>query len=142
VKRITGIGGVFIKAKNPQKLQAWYEEHLGLQAIEGAVVFESPSEESQIGRAKTVWAIFPSDTKYFEPSQADFMINFRVENLNELLDQLRAEGVEVDERTEQYDYGRFGWIMDPEGNRIELWEPAMPFTKDVDEMSDAELKTS
>ena len=135
MKRITGIGGVFIKAKNPKKLQAWYEEHLGLQPAGGAVVFESPSEEPQISRAKTIWAICPSDTKYFEPSHADFMINFRVENLTELLEQLRLEGVEVDERTEQYDYGRFGWIMDPEGNRIELWEPAVPVRTDIDETS-------
>jgi catechol 2,3-dioxygenase-like lactoylglutathione lyase family enzyme len=123
MKRVTGIGGVFIKATDPQKLQAWYEEHLGLKAVHGAVIFQCPSEPEEISRAQTVWAIFGRDTKYFEPSRADFMINFRVENLTALIEQLRAEGVEVDERTEEYEHGRFGWIQDPEGNRIELWEP-------------------
>lgn len=142
MKRVVGIGGVFIKAKDPQKLQAWYERHLGLTAVEGAVVFDCPDEKREISRAKTVWAIFPSDTKYFAPSRADFMINFRVESLTQLLEELRAEGVEVDDRTEEYDYGRFGWIMDPEGNRIELWEPPIPGANGVDETDEAELNHS
>jgi predicted enzyme related to lactoylglutathione lyase len=70
-----------------------------------------------------VWAIFPQETKYFAPSQSSFMINFRVENLDELLRALREEGVQVDPKVEEYEYGKFGWIMDPEGNRVELWEP-------------------
>jgi predicted enzyme related to lactoylglutathione lyase len=124
MKRVTGIGGVFIKAKDPDKLRAWYQEHLGLEPdAYGGVVFHCPTSDAEREAAQTTWCLFPSDTKYFEPSSAPFMINYRVENLTELLAQLKSEGVEVDERTEDYDYGRFGWLMDPEGNRIELWEP-------------------
>ena len=123
MKRVIGIGGVFFKARDPEKLRAWYQQHLGLEFDNyGSVVFGCPDEEEQRKSAQTVWSLFPSDTKYFDPSKAPFMINYRVENLASLLEQLRNEGVEVDERMEEYEYGRFGWIMDPEGNRIELWE--------------------
>lgn len=132
MKRVIGIGGVFFKAKDPEKLRAWYQQHLGLEFdAYGSVVFSCPDDEEQKKSAQTVWSLFPSDTKYFDPSQAAFMINYRVENLAALLAQLRSEGVEVEERTEEYEYGRFGWLMDPEGNRIELWEPAKP-TGDID----------
>jgi predicted enzyme related to lactoylglutathione lyase len=124
MKRVIGIGGVFFKAKDPEKLRAWYQQHLGLEVdAYGSVVFGCPDEAEQRKSAQTAWSLFPSDTKYFDPSKAAFMINYRVEDLASLLAQLRNEGVEVDERTEEYEYGRFGWIMDPEGNRIELWEP-------------------
>lgn len=127
MKRVIGLGGVFFKARDPEKLRAWYQQHLGLEFdAYGSVVFSCPDEAEQRKRAQTVWSLFPSDTKYFDPSKAAFMINYRVENLASLLEQLRNEGVEVDERTEEYEYGRFGWIMDPEGNRIELWEPGVP----------------
>ena len=123
-ERVIGIGGVFFKAKDPEKLRAWYQQHLGLEFdAYGSVAFSCPNDEEQRKRAQTIWSLFPSDTKYFDPSKAPFMINYRVENLASLLEQLRNEDVEVDERTEEYEYGRFGWIMDPEGNRIELWEP-------------------
>lgn len=126
MKRVIGIGGVFFKAKDPEKLRAWYQQHLGLEFDSyGGVTFSCPEEEEKRKSAQTVWSLFPSDTKYFDPSKADFMINYRVENLTSLLEELRAEGVEVDERTDDSDYGRFGWIMDPEGNRIELWEPGV-----------------
>ena len=126
MKRVIGIGGVFFKAKDPEKLRAWYQQHLGLEIDSyGGVAFSCPDEEEKRKSAQTVWSLFPSDTKYFDPSKADFMINYRVENLTSLLEELRAEGVEVDERTDDSDYGRFGWIMDPEGNRIELWEPGV-----------------
>ena len=132
MKRVTGIGGVFFKAKDPETLRAWYQKHLGLEFdAYGSVVFSCPDDEEQRQTAQTVWSLFPSDTKYFDPSSAPFMINYRVENLANLLEALRSEGVEVDESTEQPEYGRFGWIMDPEGNRIELWEPAVPFTKET-----------
>jgi len=130
MKRVIGIGGVFFKAKNPESLRAWYQKHLGLEPdAYGGVIFHCPASEEAQQTAQTVWSLFPSDTNYFEPSSAPFMINYRVENLAALREQLKDEGVEVDERTEEYEYGRFGWITDPEGNRIELWEPRVPFAK-------------
>jgi predicted enzyme related to lactoylglutathione lyase len=133
MKRVIGIGGVFFKARDPEKLRTWYQQHLGLEFdAYGSVLFSYPDEQEPEKTAQTVWSLFPSDTKYFDPSKAAFMINYRVENLASLLEQLRNEGVEVDERTEEYGYGRFGWIMDPEGNRIELWEPLVPFAKPSD----------
>jgi lactoylglutathione lyase len=87
-------------------------------------MFQWREEEHPEQFGQTVWAIFPYDTKYFDRGSSQFMINFRVRNLKEVLDQLRKEGVRVDDRIEEYDYGKFGWIMDPEGNRVELWEPA------------------
>lgn len=132
MKRVTGIGGVFFKAKDPEKLRAWYQQHLGLEFdAYGSVVFDCPEGEEERKAAQTIWSLFPSDTKYFDPSAAPFMINYRVENLAGLLEQLKGEGVTVDERMEEFEYGRFGWIMDPEGNRIELWEPGVPFAKET-----------
>jgi predicted enzyme related to lactoylglutathione lyase len=125
MKRVTGIGVIFFKTQDPEKLKAWYQEHLGLEPdSEGeAVVFKWRETEQPEAIGRTVWSPFPADTKYFAPSQSSFMINYRVVDLDRLLDQLRSEGVEVDERIEEYEYGRFAWIMDREGNRIELWEP-------------------
>ena len=124
MKRVVGIGGIFIKAKDPETLRAWYKKHLGLEPdAYGGVAFQCPETEAERQKAQTAWSLFPSDTKYFDPSTAPFMINYRVENLAALLEVLRSEGVAVDERTEEHEYGKFGWIMDPEGNRIELWEP-------------------
>jgi len=132
MKRVTGIGGVFFKAKDPEALRAWYAKHLGLEPdAYGSVVFQCPDSEEQRKAAQTVWSLFPSDTKYFDPSSAPFMINYRVENLAGLLEQLRSEGVAVEEGMEEYEYGRFGHLMDPEGNRIELWEPGVPSAKEA-----------
>jgi catechol 2,3-dioxygenase-like lactoylglutathione lyase family enzyme len=124
MKRVTGIGGVFFKSDDPDKLYAWYEKHLGLKrnTQTQAVVFPWREPEGG-GEGETVWSIFPKDTKYFEPSQAAFMLNYRVEDLDAMVIALRAAGIRILGR-EDYDYGRFAWIMDPEGNRIELWEPA------------------
>ncbi len=119
MKRVTGIGGVFFKAKNPEHLYAWYEKHLGLQAKPGEGIVFRGTEDGGM----TVLAIFPSDTTYFRPGRADFMMNFRVADLDSLLEAPRAEGVEIDPKREDFEYGRFAWIMDPEGNRIELWQP-------------------
>lgn len=125
MKRVTGLGGLFIKCKNPEEMYGWYEKHLGIKRDESqAVSFNWREAEEPDKTGTTVWALFPESTKYFEPSHSPFMMNFRVENLEELLQSLRAEGVQVDDKVETYDYGKFGWIMDPEGNRIELWEPA------------------
>ncbi len=123
MKRVTGIGGIFFKSEDPDRLYAWYEKHLGLKrnAQTQAVVFHSRDDAGK--SAQTIWSLFPKETKYFEPSQAAFMLNYRVDDLDALIAALRAEGIEILGR-EDYDYGRFAWILDPEGNRIELWEPA------------------
>jgi catechol 2,3-dioxygenase-like lactoylglutathione lyase family enzyme len=135
MKRVIGIGGIFFKASHPDTLRAWYQKHLGLEPDPyGSVVFDCRQSGEPEKAAQTVWSLFPSDTKYFDPSSAPFMINYRVENLDSLLEQLRAEGVQVEDRIEEYEYGRFGWIMDPEGNKIELWEPGVPFTKEAGEV--------
>ena len=119
---MTGLGGVFFKASDPQRMYKWYEQHLGLRQEEGGVFFRWREKEADT-LGTTVWAIFKDDTKYFDPSKAPFMLNYRVDNLDALLTRLRAAGVEVEERREDSEYGRFAWIIDPEGNRIELWEP-------------------
>ena len=119
MERVIGIGGIFFKAKDPAKLKAWYRDHLGLPTDDhGQTKFPG-----QGGAASFVWAPFPADTKYFEPSNASFMFNFRVEDLHAMLAQLRAAGAAVDDNVQEESYGKFGWVMDPEGNRIELWEP-------------------
>ncbi len=125
MKRVIGLGGVFFKAEDPAKLGAWYARHLGFDLEEhGSVSFPLRGEDDALRRGFVVWAPFAADTRYFEPSKKPFMINFRVHDLDALLAQLRVEGVDVDDRTEEYEFGKFGWIMDPEGNRVELWEPA------------------
>jgi len=124
MERVTGIGGIFFKAKEPQKLKAWYQDHLGIiSGDDSPAIFHWREKDDPDRLGFTVWNPFPHDTKYFDPSPAPFMINYRVANLDRLLEQLRAEGVQVEDRIEEYEYGRFAWITDPEGNRIELWEP-------------------
>jgi catechol 2,3-dioxygenase-like lactoylglutathione lyase family enzyme len=124
VKRVIGIGGIFFKSQDPQKLAEWHRRHLGLELIDGAIAsFPWRSADEPESENRTMWAPFPKNTRYFAPSRAPFMINFIVADLDRLLRQLRREGVEVDERIEDSEFGRFGWIMDPEGHRIELWEP-------------------
>src|SRR4051794_33551394 len=118
--RVTGLGGFFFKARDPQTLAAWYQKHLGLAITDfGGAMF--PEDEKRPGF--TLWTPFKAETKYFQPSAKDFMINFRVDDLDGLLQQLRSEGVQVDEDVQDTEYGKFGWIMDPEGNRVELWQP-------------------
>jgi predicted enzyme related to lactoylglutathione lyase len=120
MKRVIGIGGIFFKAKDPKQLAEWYQKHLGID-FGGKVYADFPFQEREKG--SIAFSFFDADTKYFEPSGKEFMINLRVENLFELLKALRAEGVHVFEEVEDTDYGKFGWILDPEGNKIELWEP-------------------
>jgi predicted enzyme related to lactoylglutathione lyase len=125
VKRVTGIGGIFFKAENPKELYQWYQKHLGIRSEpngQGAMLRRREDENPE-RRGMTIWALFEKNTKYFEPSRAPFMLNYRVDDLDALLEALRAEGVEIDPKREDYDYGRFAWISDPEGNKIELWEP-------------------
>ena len=126
--RVTGLGGIFFKADNPAKLTEWYQKHLGIQLREGAGPGEPPMFQwREMDRPETigitVWSLFPRNTKYFEPSKAPFMINYRVENLDRMLKQLREAGVQVDSKVSDDFTGRFGWAVDPEGNRFELWEP-------------------
>jgi catechol 2,3-dioxygenase-like lactoylglutathione lyase family enzyme len=122
--RVVGIGGIFFKARDPDTLRAWYRDHLGLSLSDwGGAVFE-PSLASPTGRPSTlVWSIFPADTTYLGSGGAPFMINYRVDDLDRVLAALRAEGCEVDPRVESSELGRFGWVTDPEGHRVELWEP-------------------
>jgi len=127
MERVMGIGGVFFKAADKVALGAWYRDNLGI-AVEdawGGAVFPWKGNDPH-GDAHTVWSPFPSDTGYFAPSTKDFMVNFRVRDLHAMLKQLRANGCAVDDKVEDSDYGRFGWVMDPEDNRIELWEPPAP----------------
>jgi uncharacterized glyoxalase superfamily protein PhnB len=123
MKRVIGLGGIFFKARDPKALYEWHRQHLGIEsATDGSGAMWRDADHPEVPGCN-VWAIFPQETKYFSPSQSSFMINFRVENLGELLTALREEGVQVDPKVEEAEYGKFGWIMDPEGNRVELWEP-------------------
>lgn len=123
MKRVTGLGGLFFKANDPKAMYAWYEKHLGIQGVPGAgAMFNWRDAEDPQKTGMTVWSIFPQNTKYFDPSTAPFMMNFCVEDLTELLKLLREEGVAIDPKVEEHEYGKFAWITDPEGNRIELWE--------------------
>ena len=124
MERVTGIGGIFFKARDADRLKDWYRENLGVEpGADGGVIFEWREAESPEGKGYTVWAPFRDDTTYFAPSEAPFMINYRVKDLDRMLDQLRRAGVTVDDRIDEQPYGRFAWATDPEGNRIELWEP-------------------
>ena len=127
MKHVLGIGGIFFKAEDPEKLAAWYQKHLDLEVEEyGGVTFREPQSAAPAAprrQSYLVWSPFAADSDYFAPSTKPFMINFRVTDLDQLLAKLRAEGVTVDEKTEKSEFGYFGWVMDPEGNRIELWEP-------------------
>lgn len=121
--RVIGFGGFFFKARDPQALGAWYAKHLGLKIEDfgGAMFAEDNARPGHI-----VWSPFKQDTQYFAPSDKPYMMNFRVDDLHTLLAELRGAGVQVDARIDESEYGRFGWIMDPEGNRVELWEPPAP----------------
>jgi predicted enzyme related to lactoylglutathione lyase len=123
MKRVTGLGGVFIKCQDPEGMKNWYREHLGIDAGKNGAIFQWREADDPQKEGLTVWSIFPDSTKYFDPSSKPYMLNYRVENLAALLDALKAEGVTVVGKMEEYDYGKFGWVIDPEGNKIELWEP-------------------
>ena len=135
MKRVTGIGGIFFKARSPDSLNKWYAEHLGIRPLphspwgadDDSPLFEWRDKDDPDRTCYTVYGIFPANTDYFDPSPSPFMFNFRVDDLDALLAQLRAEGVTVEDKIRAYEYGRFARIADPEGNRIELWEPAQGF---------------
>ncbi len=118
--RAVGIGGVFFKARHADELAKWYVDNLGIPQDEDGAYFLSRDESPQ---ARTVFATFENDSTYFGRTDQRFMINFRVDDLDALLERLQKAGVEVLPSREEYDYGRFAWIVDPEGNRVELWEP-------------------
>ncbi len=121
MKRVTGLGGFFFKCEDPDQVKDWYKKHLGIPTDQYGWTFWWKDKKGN--DCSTQWSPMNQDTKYFKPSQKQFMMNFRVENLVELLSILKKEGVTVVGEIEEYEYGKFGWILDPEGNKLELWEP-------------------
>ena len=123
MKRVTGIGGIFFKSKDPKKVREWYQTHLGLNTNQYGAVFEWRQASDSTKKGFSQWSPFKETTKYFEPSTKEFMINYRVENLEALVEELKKEGVTLTDTIATADYGKFVHIMDIEGNKIELWEP-------------------
>ena len=124
MERVTGIGGVFFKADDPDALQKWYESNLGLEPDpDGCVVFRWRERDAAGSNASTVWAPFEADTDYFGKGPQTAMVNYRVKDLDAILKQLRKADAHIDEKIEESEYGRFAWVTDPEGNRIKLWQP-------------------
>lgn len=121
--KITGIGGIFFKCQDPNKTKDWYKDNLGLKTDQWGAPFEFRQVGKPNVRAYAQWSTFPSDTKYFDPSGNEFMINYRVENLVEYVEELKEKGVVICDEIETYDYGKFVHIMDVDGRKIELWEP-------------------
>lgn len=121
--KVTGIGGVFIKANDPKALAAWYDKHLGLALGEHLYQSFEWVNENPSAPGNTVFSFFKKESKHFDPSTSSFMINFRVKDLKSLIEELKKEGVTIVGDIMEESYGKFGWIMDPEGNKIELWEP-------------------
>jgi predicted enzyme related to lactoylglutathione lyase len=123
MERVQGIGGFFFRAEEKRALLNWYRDNLGIDVQDwGGAVFDWGAMNPD-GKASTHWSIFAADTTYFKPGTATFMVNFRVNDLDAMLAQLRANGCDVDDKVEAMEYGKFGWVIDPEGNKIELWEP-------------------
>ncbi|MEO8533415.1 MAG: VOC family protein [Flavobacterium sp.] len=123
MKKVTGIGGIFFKCNDPEKMRNWYKTHLGLDTNEYGATFEWKEATDTDKNGSTQWSPFPEATKYFEPSSKDFMINYRVADLEALVEELKKEGVTIVDTIETYDYGKFVHIIDMEGNKIQLWEP-------------------
>lgn len=123
MKKVTGIGGIFFKCKDPEKMKAWYHKHLGLNTDEYGTCFEWKQSDEPVKKGFTQWSPFKENTGYFAPSEREFMINYRVDDLNALVELLKAEGVKVVDDIEQFTYGKFVHVLDVEGNKIELWEP-------------------
>lgn len=124
MKKVTGIGGVFFKCKDPGKIREWYKTHLGFDTDQYGTSFEWLQAADATKKGSTQWSPFDETTSYFEPSTKDFMINYRVENLEALVEQLKTEGVTIVDKIEVFEYGKFVHIVDVEGNKVELWEPA------------------
>lgn len=122
--KVTGLGGFFIKSEDPDRLKGWYGKYLGLPCDEYGHLFSWREDLDPDRKGHTQFSVFPADTGYLSPSRKDFMINFRVDDLEAVLKRLKDAGMEVVGEIERFDYGSFGWVMDPDGNKIELWEPA------------------
>ena len=124
MKRVTGIGGIFFKANDPKALQAWYKRHLGIDVQDwGGAAFSWTDGDGQPFAGTTIWSVTSSKSDQFAPSTATFMVNYRVDDLLALVSVLREEGCNVLEKVDDSEYGKFGWVIDPEGNKIELWQP-------------------
>ncbi|MGE0713388.1 MAG: VOC family protein [Planctomycetota bacterium] len=122
MKRVTGLGGVFFKCQDKERTLAWYRDHLGIEPTAwGGVIFEWGGPGSEAGQ--TVWSPFAADTNHFEPSSSELMLNYRVADLDALVTALRAEGVELVGEPISETHGKFAWVMDPDGRKVELWEP-------------------
>ena len=124
MKKVTGIGGIFFKCKDPKAVNEWYKTHLGFETTPYGTSFEWRDIDDSSKKGLTQWNPFPETTKYFDPSEKEFMINYRVENLEALVEELKKQNVTIVDKIETYDYGKFVHILDLEGNKIELWEPA------------------
>ncbi|QMW05565.1 VOC family protein [Spirosoma foliorum] len=122
MKKVTGIGGIFFKCDDPQKMKDWYAQNLGLPMDAYGTTFNWLDADDPSKKGSTVWGAFDKNTQYFEPSKKDFMINYRVENIEELVEELKRNGVTILDEIAVYDYGKFVHILDPEGNSLELWE--------------------
>ncbi len=124
MKRVTGIGGIFFKAKDAPALQAWYKRHLGIDVQQwGGAAFPWADGEGKPVAGTTTWSVDPVESDHFAPSAATFMVNYRVEDLHALVQALREEGCNVHGKIEDSEYGKFAWVIDPEGNKVELWQP-------------------
>lgn len=123
MKRVTGIGGIFFKCKDTEKINDWYKTHLGLNITRYGTMFEWREDADPGKKGFTLWTPFKDSTKYFEPSSRDFMINYRVENIEAVVEELKKEGVSLLDNIEDTEYGKFVHLLDPEGNKIELYEP-------------------
>jgi predicted enzyme related to lactoylglutathione lyase len=123
MKKVTGIGGIFFKCKDPKKLKEWYKNHLGLETNDWGASFEWAEANDSTKKGSTQWSLFAETSKNFEPSTKDFMINYRVTDLEALIEELKKEGVTIVDKMETYDFGKFIHIIDLEGNKVELWEP-------------------
>lgn len=137
MKKVTGIGGVFFKSKDPKQTKNWYKNHLGLNTDEYGTSFEWREADHPEKKGYTAWNAMPEDTDHFKPSEKDFMINFRVDDLEALVEQLKKEGVTILDDIETCEYGKFVHILDPEENNIELWEP---FDEEYEKIADKKTK--
>jgi predicted enzyme related to lactoylglutathione lyase len=124
MKKVTGIGGIFFKCKDPKKMKEWYKTHLGMDTNDYGATFEWKQAADSTTNGSTTWSPFPESSKYFEPSPKDFMINYTVTDLEALVEDLKNAGVTIVDKVETYDYGKFVHILDLEGNKLQLWEPA------------------